>query len=71
MRITSDKFEISASESISWGAVKTLRLHNEKLAFVLENGDVVEVPNLRPSTIDSAFRAYERFLKEHPAQRRR
>ncbi len=71
MKITSDKFEISSNESIAWQDVKTLRLSNDKLALVLENGKVIEVSNLRPSTIDTAFRAYEKYIKEHPEKRKR
>ncbi len=71
MRITDDSFEISSSESIPWEDVKTLRLLNEKLALVLNNGRVIELSNLRASTIDTAFRTYERYLKDHPDKRKR
>lgn len=69
MKITSDRFEISPSESVSWQDVKTLRLLNEKLALVLNDGRVIELSNLRPSTIDTAFRTYEKYLKDHPEKR--
>lgn len=71
MKITSDRLEISASESISWDEVKTLRLLNNKLALVLNNGRVIELSNLHASTIDTAFRAYERYLKDHPDKRKK
>lgn len=71
MKITSEKFEISSSESISWEDVKTLRLLNDKLALVLTNGKVIELSHLRPSTIDTAFRLYEKYLKDHPEKRKR
>jgi hypothetical protein len=71
MKITDDRFEISSSESIPWEDVKTLRLLNEKLALVLNDGRIIELSNLRSSTIDMAFRAYERYLKDHPEKRKR
>jgi hypothetical protein len=71
MKISDDRFEISNSESIPWEDVKTLRLLNEKLAFELTDGRTVELSNLRPSTIDTAFRTYERYLKDHPEKRKR
>ena len=71
MKITSDKFEISASQSFSWEDIKTLRLLNEKLAVVLKDGRVIELSHLRPGTIDMAFRFYEKYLHEHPEKRNR
>ena len=71
MKITGEKFEISPSESVPWEDVKTLRLLNDKLALVLNNDRVIELSNLRPTTIDSAFRAYDRYLKDHPEKRRK
>lgn len=71
MRITNEKIEISPSESIYWNDVKTLRLLNEKLAFVLEDGRILEFSNLRASTIDTAFRTYDKYLKDHPEKKKR
>ncbi len=71
MKITGEKIEISRSESVSWKDVKQLRLLNNKLALVLVSGRVIEVENLRPTTIDTAFRLYESYLKEHPEKRQR
>ncbi|MCC5832153.1 MAG: hypothetical protein JJU12_03825 [Chlamydiales bacterium] len=70
MKITNDRIEISGSESIPWEDVKTLRLLNEKLALVLTDGRVIELSNVRASTIDTAFRAYERYLKDHSEKRK-
>lgn len=69
MKITSESFEINNSESIFWKDVKTLRLLNDKLAFVLNNGQVIELDHLRPSTIDLAFKSYEKYLQKHPERR--
>ena len=71
MKITHDKLELSSSESIPWEDIKTLRLLNNKLALVLTNDQVIELTNLLPSKIDSAFRAYDKFLKEHPDRNRK
>ncbi len=71
MKITSDRFEISSSESVSWKDVKTLRLNNGKLALALSDGRVIELSDVRPSTIDTAFRTYEKYLKDHPEKRKR
>lgn len=70
MKITNERFEISGTESISWRDVKTVRLINEKLALVLNSGRVIELSNVHPSTIDTVFRAYEKYLKEHPEKER-
>ena len=72
MRVTNDKMEISSSESIAWRDVKRLRLLNEKFALVLKSGEVVEFKGLRPSLIDSAFKAYEAYIRAHrnPKQRK-
>lgn len=69
MRITSEKLEISPSDVILWEEVKTIRLLNEKMAIVLSGGRTIELSHLLPSTIDAAFRAYERYLKDHPEKR--
>ena len=69
MKITSEKMEITASESIRWEDVQTMRLLNDKLALVLNDNQVIEIDHLRPSTVDAAFRAYESYLKEHPEKR--
>lgn len=71
MKITSDSLEIGNNEFIGWAEVKNLRFTNGKLAVVLKNGRVIELPNLRPTTIDTAFRQYERYLKDHPLDKRR
>lgn len=71
MRITSQKFEISPSELIYWEDIKAMRLINEKLAIILNNGRVIELSNMHPHTIDNAFRAYERYIKEHPEGKRK
>ncbi len=71
MRITNESFEISESESISWEDVEALQLLGDKLAFVLSNKKVVEIDHLRPSTIDSAFRAYQHYRQEHPHGKRK
>ena len=66
MKITSELFEISPSETIAWRDVKTMRMLNDKLAVVLSDGRTIEVPHLRPPTIDLAFRSYENYLRDHP-----
>ncbi|NGX62214.1 MAG: hypothetical protein K940chlam9_01708 [Chlamydiae bacterium] len=71
MKITSERFEISTTRSIAWEDVETLRVLNDKLALVLSNGEVVELSHLRPTLIDSAFRSYERYLKDHPEKKRK
>ncbi len=71
MKITNKKLEISSNEEVAWDDVESLRLLNNKLALVLSDKRVIELTNLRPSTIDSAFRAYEGYLKEHPEKRRK
>lgn len=69
MRITNESFEISESVIISWGDVKALKLLNDKLALVLSNRRVIELDHLRPSTIDSAFRAFQHYRKDHPEKK--
>lgn len=66
MKITSEFFEISPSETIAWRDVKTMRMLNDKLAVVLSDGRIIEVPHLRPPTIDLAFRSYENYIRIHP-----
>lgn len=66
MKITQECFEISSSESVFWKDVKTLRLLNDKLALVLKDGRIIEIDHLRPSTIDLAFKSYEKYLQTHP-----
>lgn len=66
MKITSELFEITPSQTIAWRDVKTMRMLNDKLAVVLSDGRIVEVPHLRPTTIDLAFRSYETYLRAHP-----
>ncbi len=68
MRITNESLEISESEIISWSDVVALKLLNNKLALVLSNKRVIELGHLRPSTIDSAFRAFQHYRKDHPGQ---
>lgn len=70
MKITNDFFEINPNQSIFWKDVKTLRLLNDKLAVVLNNDQVIELPELRQSTIDLAFRSYEKYLHDHPEKRK-
>lgn len=69
MRITHEKLEISPSETIYWEDVKTMRLINNKLAFILEDGKEIELKDIRSSTIDLVFRTYETYIKEHPRKR--
>ncbi len=69
MKITSELFEISPSQTIAWREVKTMRMLNDKLAVVLSDGRIIEVPHLRPPTIDLAFRSYENYLRDHPDHR--
>ncbi len=71
MKITGDRLEISPEESIPWGDVETLRLLNETMVLVLENGKTVEFSHVHPVTIDRAFRAYENYLRDHPEKRRK
>lgn len=71
MRITNERLEISESESVSWKDVEALKLLNDKLALVLSDKRVIEIDHLRPSTIDSAFRAYQLYQKEHPKGKRK
>ena len=59
MRITAETIEITPDEMINWDDVKTLRLLNDKLAFVLKSGQIVGVGPSYPWTIDEAFRHYE------------
>lgn len=66
MKITSEKIEVSEDKTIYWEEVKTLRLINDTLALVMKDGSVVEIPHIRPTTIDLAFRSYENFLMRHP-----
>lgn len=66
MKITNELFEISPLQTIAWSDVKSMRMLNDKLAFVLSDGKIVEIPHLRPATIDLAFRSYENYLREHP-----
>lgn len=70
MKVTEEKIEISEGKEISWDEVESLRIVNHKLALVLSNQEVVELHDLRPSTIDMVFRFYEDFLKKHPEKRR-
>lgn len=65
MRITKEKIEISPSETIFWDEVKTMRLSNNKLAFLLQDNRVVELNDVRNSTIDLVFRTYETYLQKH------
>lgn len=69
MKINDDGFAISNSESIPWEDVKALRILNDKFVMVLNSGRIIELEHLRPSTIDTAFRSYERYLKSHPEKR--
>lgn len=71
MKITSELFEISPSDRISWRDIKTMRMHNDTLAVVLSNGRIIEIPHLRPPTIDLAFRTYETYLRNHPDMKER
>lgn len=71
MRFTGERIELSENEVIRWEEVKTLRLSNNKLALVLEDGRVIELENLRPNLVDQAFLAYEKYLKHHPKRQRR
>ncbi|MCH9609252.1 MAG: hypothetical protein S4CHLAM45_14550 [Chlamydiales bacterium] len=71
MKITNEKLEINEQQQIYWDDVKTLKLINDKLELVLSTGKVIEIDHLRPSTVDSAFRAYQHHCKKHPPQKRR
>lgn len=66
MKITNEKIEISESESIPWREIETLKILNDKLSVFLSNGRVIELSHLHPSTIDMAFRTYEKYLNDHP-----
>jgi hypothetical protein len=66
MKITSELFEISPTDQISWCDIKTMRMHNDTLAVALSNGRIIEISHLRPSTIDLVFRTYETYLRNHP-----
>ncbi|MFZ0564973.1 MAG: hypothetical protein WAM28_02110 [Chlamydiales bacterium] len=68
MKFTEEGIEISSSKYVLWQDVKTLRILNNKLVFVFTNNQVMELSNLHPRVIDSMFRAYEKFLKNHPSK---
>ena len=71
MKITSDWLQITDSESIKWEDVKRMRMLNEKLALVLRSNKTIELSGLRPNQIDSAFKAFETYLRHHPEKRER
>jgi hypothetical protein len=70
MRITNEKLEITPSEIILWEDLKTMRLLNEKLILVLNDNRTIELSHVLPSTVDLAFRTYEKFLSDHPEKRK-
>lgn len=71
MKITHESLEISESEVIAWADVEALKLLNDKLALVLSNKRVIEIDHMRPATIDSAFRAFQLWRKDHPDKPKR
>lgn len=71
MKITSECLQINDTESINWKDVKRIRMLNEKLALVLRNNKTIELSGLRPTQIDSAFRAFEKYLNDHPEKRKK
>ena len=71
MKITNEKIEINSNDSIPWNKVDNIRTNNDKLCLILSNGQVIEIDQVRPTTADAAFRAFESYLKDHPEKRKR
>lgn len=66
MKISYDKIEFGEKDVIFWKNVKTIRLLNDKLAFIMNDGSIKELDHVRATTIDLVFRSYENFLRGHP-----
>ncbi len=69
MRIKEDYLEMNSGRKIYWEEVSTLRLINDVLALVLKTGEVIEIPQLHPYSVDQAFRLFEGYVKEHPQKK--
>lgn len=65
MEIGKEKIELGEGVSIRWGAVKTLKVLNQKIQFALRSGLILEIAGLPPKQIDAIFTAYSRHLLIH------
>lgn len=70
MKIKKDKIQLSESQEIPWENVETLRALNDKLVFVLDDHQVIELQHLNPHLVDSAFRAYESYIRQNPEKKK-
>lgn len=66
MKIRADKIEFTEKDGVAWGDIKGLKVVNNTLEIELNSGKVLSYSPVHPATIDSAFRAYESYLREHP-----
>lgn len=65
MKVTESMVTLTDAITVRWGAVKTLKVLNEKVLFLLQDNVILEVSGLPAKMVDAVFIAYARYLREH------
>ena len=63
MQVTEEAVVISTAISVRWSAVKTLKVLNDKLLFVMNDGVTLEIRGLPAWRVDDTFAAYSKYLR--------
>jgi hypothetical protein len=69
MKINSKIFNLPPYISTSWNKISSLHMNGNNLLVTLFNGEVISIPNLPPTLVETIFACHAAFLEEEAAKK--